>query len=421
MNESDSEIVRAILKRHGWKFVDEVNKADAILLNTCSVRESATRKVFGHIHDMRHVLKGRPVLIGILGCMATDAKQSLFENKKLGIDFIAGPDSYKKLPLLIEQAQTRRKSADIELSPKEDYCDIYPARTTGVNALVTIMRGCDNFCSFCIVPYVRGRERSRSPKSILSEIRRLAKEGYPQVTLLGQNVNSYRVDDYDFPRLLDEISRIKGLKRIRFMSPHPKDFSQKLIDLIAERPNICKHIHLPLQSGSSRILKLMNRKYTKTHFLNLVKKIKNKCPTATITTDIIVGFPTETEKDFNDTVDVFKKVSFDSAFIFKYSPRNGTAAQRRHKDNVSPEIKTKRIILLNEIQKSISLEQNEKLIGQIETVLIDAKKTPGLYYGRTNTNKLVSCYCTKCKIGQLVDVKIFNASMNGLGGKRVRG
>jgi tRNA-2-methylthio-N6-dimethylallyladenosine synthase len=417
MNESDSEIVRAILECAGWRFVDEIGKANVILLNTCSVRESATRKVFGHIHDMRHQLKGKPILIGILGCIATDAKKSLFENKKLGIDFSAGPDSDKKLPLLIEQTQTKKKLAEIDLSPKEDYSDINPARTSGVNAWVTIMRGCDNFCSFCIVPYVRGRERSRSHKSILGEIKRLAKEGYQQVTLLGQNVTSYHADNYDFPKLLDEISQIKGLKRIRFMSPHPKDFSPKLIDLVATRPNICKYIHLPLQSGSSRILKLMNRKYTKAHYLSLANKIKKECPSAAITTDIIVGFPTETEKDFNDTVDVLKKVRFDSAFIFKYSPRNGTTAERRYKDDVTSEVKTKRIMLLNELQKSISLAQNEKMIGRIETVLIDTKKAPGLFYGRTDANKLVSCACSKCKVGQLVDVKISDASISRLNGR----
>lgn len=417
MNESDSEIVRSILTRVGYRFVDVFNKADIILFNTCSVRETATRKVFGQIYEIRHQLAGKPVLIGILGCMATDAKQELLKNKKLGINFIAGPDSYKRLPELITQAKERSRPCDIDLSLKENYTDIYPARTSGVNAWVTIMRGCDNFCSYCIVPYVRGRERSRLPKGILAEVKRLVREGYPQVTFLGQNVNSYNVDNYDFPKLLDEIAKIKGIKRIRFMSPHPKDFSKKLIDVIAKRPNVCKHIHLPLQSGSSRILKLMNRKYTKAQYLTLVKKIRTKCPAIAITTDVIVGFPTESEKDFRETLDVVKKARFDSAFIFKYSPRSGTAAQRHHPDAVTPEIKTKRIMLLHDKQIAISLEKNKELVGRTEKILIEEKQAPNLFRGRTDTNKLVSFSAQSGRIGQIVDIYITHASVNGLSGE----
>ncbi len=431
MNEYDSELVKSILFNAGYRFADNEEKADIILLNTCSVRDSATRKVFGQIYEFRHELGRRPI-IGILGCMATDAKQSLFKNKKLGIDLICGPDSYRRLPEIIQQAQNEIKIADIELSKNENYDGISPIRGSfsgnpsalpqddfshprKVNAWVAITRGCNNFCTFCIVPYARGRERSRSVASILQEIKKLVRDGYPQVTLLGQNVNSYKDGKTDFPLLLDKISQIKGLKRIRFMSPHPKDLSLRLIDLIAERPNICKHVHLPLQSGSSRILKLMNRCYTKNDYLALVDRLRAKCPQVALTTDVIVGFPTEKEKDFKDTLSVIKKVRFDSAFIFKYSPRNGTVAARKFTDDVRPEEKTKRIVFLNELQRQIALEENQKLIGSIQEVLIEERYENG-WRGRCDNNKIVSIPDGKYHVGEFIKVEITHASVNGLSG-----
>ncbi len=417
MNEYDSELIRSILLKAGYVLSKSEEATDIILLNTCSVRETANRKIFGLVDLLRHQTKNKPILIGILGCMATDLKEHLITNKKREVDFIVGPDSYRRLPAIIAQAQKNKKIADITLSKKENYDDIYPQRQKGINAWVAITRGCNNFCSFCIVPYARGRERSRKPKNILAEIRKLVVEGYPQVTLLGQNVNSYNADGYDFPLLLDDISQINGLKRIRFMSPHPKDFPTSLIDIIARQKNVCKHIHLPLQSGSNRILRLMNRTYTKEQFLRLVRAIRQRIPQIAITTDIIIGFPTETEKDFRDTVDVFKKASFDAAFIFKYSPRTGTLAERRYKDDVSPEVKKERIISLNALQQEFSLKQNMKLIGQTQEILLEEERQPGHWRGRTDTNKIVSVYIPKAHAGKCVNVIITSASVNGLTGK----
>ena len=420
MNEYDSELVRSILEKKGFQFIDDQNKADIIMLNTCSVRENANRKVIGLIHKIRHDLKGKAVLIGILGCMAADKKKELLSHKKLGVNFIAGPDSYKRLPELIKETQkTKLKTFDYELSDTETYSNIYPKREEGINAWVAISRGCNNFCTYCIVPYVRGRERSRDFNGIIEEVKKLAKEGYPQVTLLGQNVNSYQDGKKDFPDLINEISKIDKIKRIHFMSPHPKDFPDKLIKVIANNPKSMDHIHLPLQAGSSRILKKMNRTYTQQAYLKLAEKIKKACPSIAITTDIIVGFPTEDEKDFNDTVTVMKKVQFDAAFIFKYSPRTGTVATKKYKDDVTPNKKTKRIVQLNEMQKIISHKKNQKLVGTTQEILVefvDKKRGAGNFCGRTKTNKTVPFQAKNCKPKQFVNVKISSASAFGLKG-----
>ena len=376
MNEYDSELIRAILTEAGFRLTDDACEADVILLNTCSVRENAVRKIRGHIHQIRHDRQGRPAVYGILGCVATHLKEDILNDRHLNIDLTAGPDSYRRLPELIQKCvrtlygnsvgtlhcNVPTKAYDITLSTDETYEDIYPLRDSAANAWVAIMRGCNNFCSYCVVPYTRGRERSRSASGIVSEVRRLVCEGFSQVTLLGQNVNSYSHDGVDFPKLLSMVSAVKGLKRIWFTSPHPKDFPDRLIDLIASDPKICKHIHLPLQSGSSAILKKMNRPYTKTQYLALVKKIRSRCPQIALTTDIIVGFPGETDQDFQDTVDVFQKTGYDSAFIFKYSPRQGTAAARLL-DDVSEDAKISRIVLLNALQKETALIKNQAFTG----------------------------------------------------------
>ena len=423
MNEYDSELIRSILLKKGFNFVDQKCKADIIMLNTCSVRENANRKIIGLIHKIRHDLKGKPVLIGILGCMAADKKEELLTQKNLGVNFIAGPDSYKKLSGLIRKAQkTKLKTFDYELSDTETYSNIYPKREEGINAWVAISRGCNNFCTYCIVPYVRGRERSRDFNGIIKEVKKLAKEGYPQVTLLGQNVNSYQDGKKDFPDLINEISKIDKIKRIHFMSPHPKDFPDKLIKVITNNPKSINHVHLPLQAGSSRILKKMNRTYTQQAYLKLAEKIRKACPDIAITTDIIVGFPTENEKDFNDTVRVMKKIQFDAAFIFKYSPRTGTVATKKYKDDVTPEKKTKRIVKLNELQKEISCKKNQKLVGTTQEVLIefiDKKKGSGNFCGRTKTNKTVSFQAQNCAPKQFVNIKIKSASAFGLKGNLI--
>jgi tRNA-2-methylthio-N6-dimethylallyladenosine synthase len=429
MNEYDTELVRSILGQAGYRFTDQEGEADIILLNTCSVRENAHRKVYGHIHEIRHrrsLPAGRQegrrrVLIGLLGCMATGLREELLENKSLKLDFVVGPDSYKRLPQILESALTKgERGYDVTLSEFETYADVYPARTGGINAWVAVMRGCNNFCSFCVVPLARGRERSRTIPDITSEIFQLiSKEGVKQITLLGQNVNSYASEGKDFSNLLNVLSTITGLERIRFTSPHPKDFPDKLMQTIAANPKVCKHIHLPLQSGSTRILNLMNRGYTCEDYLALVHRIRKDCPGIALSTDVIVGFPTETDSEFKDTLALMRKVEFDSAFMFKYSPRKGTAAQKKFKDDVPAAKKTERIVALNALQKEISLKKNCAHIDEIHTVLIEQKGTsrsPEDFEGRTDGNKLVILPPGPYAIGDLIRVKIQKATPHALKG-----
>jgi len=424
MNEYDSELVRSILKKENYEFVTDELAADIVMLNTCAIREHAHRKVYGRVHHIRHARgKDSPVMIGILGCMATNLRQDLLEDRSLKIDFIAGPDSYKRLPQLIHEASDEgQKSYDVTLSEFETYSDIYPSRTEGgVNAWIAVMRGCNNFCTFCVVPYTRGRERSRSPENVVDEVCRLAAEGFKQVTLLGQNVNSYRYDDYDFAYLMDEVSKVKGIERIRFTSPHPKDFPDRFLDLMAVNPKICKHIHLPLQAGNNRVLDMMNRTYTKEEFLSLVDKIRDKIPGVALTTDIIVGFPTETDEEFEDTLQVITKVQFDSSFTFKYSERQGTISSKKYPDDVPENLKTERIMRLNEIQKEITYQKNRAHIGETQSVLLqpipEAKNTDQMP-GRTDGNKLVLLpQGGPYKGGELVKVRITDATPHALKGQ----
>ncbi|MFA5060163.1 MAG: tRNA (N6-isopentenyl adenosine(37)-C2)-methylthiotransferase MiaB [Candidatus Omnitrophota bacterium] len=421
MNEYDSELIRSILTKANYSFVKTESEADVIMLNTCAVRENAHRKVYGRIHDIRHDLNGKTPLIGILGCMATNLRKELLESRNLKIDFIAGPDSYKKLPDLIRAAgETGDKPFDLTLSEFETYSDVYPTREKGVNAWIAVMRGCNNFCSFCVVPYTRGRERSRAPENVLSEVRRLADEGFKQVTLLGQNVNSYNYEGSDFADLLDKVSTVKGIERIRFTSPHPKDFPERLLKVVAQNPKVCKHIHFPLQAGNDRILDMMIRTYTKEEYLGLVDKIRSLCPDVALTTDIIVGFPTETDSDFQDTVDVVKKVQYDAAFIFKYSVRKNTIAENKYPDDVPDAIKAERTVLLNDLQKEISLIKNRSYVGQTHSILIEEERTTRSdehFQGRTDTNIIVIIPKGPYKIGDFVDVKITSATPHVLKGQ----
>jgi tRNA-2-methylthio-N6-dimethylallyladenosine synthase len=422
MNEYDSQLVRAILKKEDYEFVTDELKADIVLLNTCSVREHAHRRVYGRVHHIRHARgKDNPVMIGILGCMATHLRRDLLEDRSLKIDFIAGPDSYKRLPQLIREASDEgQKSYDVTLSEFETYSDVSPSRAEGgVNAWIAVMRGCNNFCTFCVVPYTRGRERSRSPGNVVDEAHRLAVEGFKQVTLLGQNVNSYRYDNYDFAYLMDEVSKIDGIQRIRFTSPHPKDFPDRFLDLMAGNPKICKHIHLPLQAGNNRILDMMNRTYTNEDFVNLVDKIRTKIPNVALTTDIMVGFPTETDGEFEDTIQVVAKAQFDSAFTFKYSERKGTMASKKYPDDVPESIKTERIMRLNEIQKEITYQKNRAHIGEIHTVLLEpipGSKNTNQMPGRTDGNKLVLLPQGPYKGGDMIKVRITDATPHALKG-----
>lgn len=420
MNEYDSELIKSILAKENFVFTSIEDEADIVMLNTCAIRENAHRKVYGRVHDIHHRRNGKPVMIGILGCMATNLRKELFEERNLKIDFIAGPDSYKRLPDLIrEAAQTGQKACDVTLSEFETYSDIMPARNQGVNAWIAVMRGCNNFCTFCVVPYTRGRERSRSVENVVEEVKRLADDGFKQVTLLGQNVNSYHHEESDFATLLEEVSKVNGIERIRFTSPHPKDFPDRLLIVVATNPKVCKHIHLPLQAGNNRILDMMDRTYTKEEYLGIVEKIRTLYPSMALTTDLIVGFPTETDEEFSDTINVMKDVQYDSAFIFKYSERKGTIAEKRFSDDVSDERKTERIMKLNEIQKEHSLKRNKAQVGQTLEVLVEEERTTRSledFQGRTDGNKLVILPAGPYRRGDFVKVKITDATPHILKG-----
>jgi tRNA-2-methylthio-N6-dimethylallyladenosine synthase len=345
MNEYDTELVRSLLKAEGFTFTEDRERADVILMNTCAIREHAHHKVYGRLADLKAIKRQRNLVVGVLGCMAQNLKTDLVETESI-VDVLAGPDSYRRLPGLIAHAiesqeqGSAQKGIAVDLSEYETYDDIMPERAEGVNAWIAVMRGCDNFCTFCVVPYTRGRERSRDPHGIIREAAHLASRGYKQVTLLGQNVNSYRFEaregarTWDFARLITAVADLPGIERVRFTSPHPKDFPPALLDAVAGHPNICKHIHLPLQAGNDRILRLMSRTYGRKDYLALVEDIRRRRSDIVLTTDIICGFCSETEEEFLDTYRVMEEVGFHSAFIFKYSERKHTIAARKYPDDV---------------------------------------------------------------------------------------
>ncbi|MGC6368079.1 MAG: tRNA (N6-isopentenyl adenosine(37)-C2)-methylthiotransferase MiaB [Candidatus Marinamargulisbacteria bacterium] len=415
MNVYDSELVKSILVDGGFNIVNELKKADITLINTCSVRENANNKVLNRVHEIKQEKDG--MLVGVLGCMATNFKTELLEKKRLKIDLIAGPDSYKALPNLLNDAIDANQSVkpfDVTLSEFETYESVTPSRTEGANAWVAIMRGCNNFCTFCVVPYTRGRERSRSIQSILDEVNQLVDAGFKQVTLLGQNVNSYRFGNDSFMDLLDAVSSKTNIERIRFTSPHPKDFPTDLLSLIAERDNICKQIHVPLQAGNDRVLKKMNRTYTKQQFLDLIDTIKTTIPDVALSTDIIVGFPTETYEEFLDTIDVCKQVKFDHGYTFKYSERPNTRAALKFPDDVSSDEKTRRITELVALQKKHSLEKNSRWIGQTQPVLIERIDKNGFGVGRNDANVLVYSHQNNVSVGDIINLNITSASPHGI-------
>jgi len=420
MNEYDTELIRSILNGKSYSFVPQHTEADIVLLNTCAIREHAERKVFGKVHSIRHDRKGKPALYGILGCMATHLRRDLLDDRNLNINFIAGPDSYKRLPDIIERAYDRQeKTYDIKLSESETYSDIDPIRNEGINAWVAVMRGCDNFCTFCVVPYTRGRERSREASNVIEEVKKAVDMGVCQFTLLGQNVNSYRHESTDFADLLDLVSQVDGVKRVRYTSPNPKDFPDKLLTTMADNDKICKQIHFPLQAGNDRILDAMNRSYTQKVFLEKIADMRRLMPNLCISTDIIVGFPTETDQEFEDTVKVMKEVEFDSAFIFKYSERERTAAAKNNKDDVPPEVKTERIVALNEIQKDISYQKNKKHIGETHHILIERQGTNSSetdFQGRNDGGKVVTISSGSYNPGETISIKITEATPHILRG-----
>ena len=420
MNEYDSELVSSILMELGYSKSDKIEEADAIFLNTCAIREKAQETVHNRLDSLAYLKKQKKhLIIGVLGCMAQNLKDILLESKPY-VDIILGPDSYRKLPEIIKFRNTNiNHIVDTKLSKHEIYDDLFPQRKDGINAWISIMRGCDKFCTFCIVPFTRGRERSRSVTSVIKEAKSILKKGFKEITLLGQNVNSYSTSEGDFPVLLDKLGKIKAIKRIRYTSPHPRDIDETLLKIMVKHDNICNQIHLPLQAGSSRILKRMNRTYTKEEFLDLVKIIRKYIPDCGITTDIIVGFPGETDEEFQETLEVVSKVKFDTAFMFKYSSRPGTKASH-YTDQIDEDVKQKRLQTLIEFQQSISLLNNRKKIGQNLKVLIEknSKKSANQWAGRTESNTwVIFDKIKKYSIGDLVEVNIMDAQGITLFGK----
>lgn len=421
MNEYDTELVKTILKQNDYDFTEAPEQAEIIFLNTCSVRENAHEKVYQRLGVFRQLRKeNKNLIMGVLGCMAQNLRKELLE-KEIGVDIVAGPDSYKKLPEMLSRVhETGEKEFSLTLSEFETYSDVFPTRESGVNAWVAVMRGCDNFCTFCVVPYTRGRERSRDPLNIVEEVKRLVGEGFKQVTLLGQNVNSYQFGSHDFADLIAMISEVSGIERIRFISPHPKDFPVKLIDIVANNEKACKQIHLPLQSGNDRILDIMNRTYSQSEFLNLVELMRKKIPDLALSTDVIVGFPTESDEEYEDTLKVMREVRFDSAFMFKYSERKQTIAQRKFPDDVVEEVKTDRLIELVEMQRKINFENNQRHLGKTYDVLVEGKaKKPDQLMGRNEANKIVVFPDQGQKVGDFINVSIDEVTPNTLIGSVV--
>ena len=390
MNLADTEIVQGVLKRNGYEFTNNADQADVVLINTCAIREHAEERIYGRLGAFRAIKKHKPnLVVGILGCMAERLRTKLIEEEKI-VDLIVGPDEYRRVPELIDNALIGEKGIAVRLSRTETYDDIEPYREDGISAWIAVMRGCDKFCTFCVVPFTRGRERSRPLQSIVNEVKSLSERGFKEVNLLGQNVNSYRDGNYDFADLLAAVAKVDPAMRIRFTTSHPQDFSDKLIYTIAEHENICNYIHLPIQSGSNRILKLMNRTYTVEHYLERIEKARQVIPNVSFSTDIIAGFPTETEEDHKMTLDVLREVRYDGAFMFKYSARERTKAYEMG-DDVPDEVKTRRLNEIIELQQKISYEINQTLIGKQVEVLVEdySKKSNDFYMGRTDTNKIV--------------------------------
>lgn len=427
MNVADSEVVTAILEDKGYQRTQEKSEADVILVNTCSVRENAEQRVRGRVQGFSEVKKKNPhVLVAIMGCMAERLGEALFEQEK-NVNIVVGPDAYMDLPSLIEKAEKGEKAINIELSTTETYKDICPSRIdeTAISGFVSIMRGCNNFCTYCIVPYTRGRERSRDIESILNEIRDMRDKGFKEVTLLGQNVNSYLFEKegekISFPALLKRVAEEVPEMRVRFTTSHPKDMSDETLHVIAEHDNICKMIHLPAQSGSSRILKVMNRKYTREWYLDRIAAIRRILPDCAISTDLFCGFHSETEEDYQETLSLMREVGYDSAFLFKYSERPGTYAAQHLPDTVSEEEKVRRLQGMIDLQNQLSEESNKRDIGKVFEVLIEgfSKRSREQLFGRTSQNKVVIFDKKNYHVGQFIKVRINRASSATLFGDPV--
>ncbi|MCI6803743.1 MAG: tRNA (N6-isopentenyl adenosine(37)-C2)-methylthiotransferase MiaB [Prevotellaceae bacterium] len=422
MNVADSEVIASVMKMAGYETCDSIEEADAVLLNTCSVRENAENKIYSRLEAL-HALqkKGHAFIIGVVGCMAERVREELIEHHH--VNLVAGPDSYLSLPELFAAAEIGEKAINVELSTTETYRDVIPERVCGshISGFVSIMRGCNNFCHYCIVPYTRGRERSREVDSILNEVKDLQRKGFKEVTLLGQNVNSYQCGEVGFPQLLGIVAEAAPDMRIRFTTSHPKDMSDETLEVIATHENICRHIHLPVQSGSNRILKLMNRKYTREWYLDRVAAIRRILPDCGLTTDIFVGYHSETEEDHQLSLSLMKEVGYDSAFMFKYSERPGTYASKHLPDDVPEDTKIRRLNEMIALQNELSAESYKKDIGKTFEVLVEgvSKRSKEQFFGRTQQNKVVVFDRGSHHIGDFVKVKVSESSSATLKGIEV--
>ena len=414
MNFADSEVVNSILLDGGMLPVQSAEEADVIFVNTCSIRENAETRVWNRLKEFRSLKKEKKQLtVGVLGCMAERIKDQIIDQEQL-VDIVVGPDAYRDIPNLLAEVEDGRKAVNVLLSLEETYADISPVRTSGngVTAFVSIMRGCDNMCAFCVVPFTRGRERSRPLESILREIRELSDQGYREVTLLGQNVNSYKYEEIDFTHLMDKASKVDPEMRFRFSSPHPKDFPEPLLHLIAERPNLCNYIHIPAQAGSSSMLERMRRPYTREQYLTLIDRIREIIPGVSLSTDIIAGFCDETEEEHRDTMTLMEIVEYDLAYMFAYSERERTLAHRKYEDNVPESVKKSRLTEIIQQQMVIQEKNNRKEIGQRHLVLVEgtSKKSDEQLSGRTDTNKVVVFDKLDFKKGDFVEVEIVDCT-----------
>ena len=429
MNVADSEVIASVMQMAGYTPASTLDEADAVFMNTCSIRDNAEQKIWNRLDYFHALKKKRPrLIVGVVGCMAERVKDELIEHH--GVDLVAGPDAYLSLPDLIAQVEAGQKAINVELSTTETYRNVVPARICGnhISGFVSIMRGCNNFCTYCIVPYTRGRERSRDVESILREVADLRQKGYKEVTLLGQNVNSYRFVRPDgtavtFPLLLRTVARAVPDMRVRFTTSHPKDMSDDTLHVIAEEPNVCRHIHLPVQSGSNRILKLMNRKYDREWYLERVAAIRRIIPDCGLSTDIFSGFHSETEEDHQQSLSLMEECAYDSAFMFKYSERPGTFASKHLPDDVPEEVKVRRLEEIIALQNRLSAESNARCVGRVYEVLAEgtSKRSRDQLFGRTEQNRVVVFDRGTHRVGDLVRVRITEATSATLKGEEVIG
>ncbi len=424
MNVGDSEIVVSLLQKDGYIYTQTIDEADVILINTCSIRDNAEQRIWGRLREMRRLRRAKKgLIIGIIGCMAERLNDSLLSGED-AVDIVAGPDAYRSLPSLLREATLGVRGANTILSTEETYAEVAPVRLdkSGVSAFVAIMRGCNNYCSYCVVPYTRGRERSRDAETILGEVRSLFENGYREVTLLGQNVNSYRCEEIDFPKLIEKVAAISPLLRVRFATSHPKDMSDELLEVMAANQNICRAIHLPAQSGSTAMLERMNRKYTREWYMGRIEAIRRLMPDCAITTDIIAGFSGESDEEHQATISLMQEVGYEFAYMFKYSEREGTYAHKNLPDDISEELKTARLTEIINLQNELSAESNKRDVGKEFEVLVEgeSKRSSAQMFGRNSQNKVVVFDREDARVGDYVRVVVESCSSATLIGKIIK-